>query len=109
MRARGGRGPAVGRAMSSTLRESRRASHEPHAADPPARATKRIAQDAPGTISRGGWGLWYPHFRPRATPKDGFRGQRHYFARWKTVWTLPSLWTQKNASTSDLEKCTNRR
>jgi hypothetical protein len=25
----------------------------------------------------GGGELWYPHLRPQATPKDGFRGQRH--------------------------------
>jgi hypothetical protein len=58
---------------------------------------RKIAQDAPGTIfSRG----VAPQVSPVSTPRnleDGFRASTLFdkFGRWKTVWTLPSLWTHR--------------
>ena len=56
-----------------------------------------IAQDAPGTIfSRGAATLVSPFF-DHASPRRVFRASTllEHFERWKTVWTLPSLWTQR--------------
>jgi len=58
---------------------------------------KKIAQDAPGTIfSTGGATLVSPVSTTRNL-EAGFRASTLFenFARWKTVWTLPSLWTPR--------------
>jgi hypothetical protein len=64
---------------------------------PPAHATKKIAQDASGTIFSRGSLLWYPPFSTTRILKGIFRVSTllENFARWKTVWTLTSLWTQR--------------
>ena len=61
-------------------------------------ATKKTAQDAPGTIfSRGVATLVSPLFRARVSSKQSVVLQCHLnmFARSKTAWTLSSLWTHK--------------
>src|SRR6202158_5980319 len=48
-------------------------------------------------FSRGGALPRYPPFRPTRNLEDGFRASTVFetFGRWKTVWTLPSLWTHR--------------
>ena len=60
-------------------------------------AKKQTAQDAPGTIFSRGSLPRYPPFRPTRNLEDGFRASTVFetFGRWKTVWTLPSLWTHR--------------
>jgi hypothetical protein len=56
-----------------------------------------IAQDAPGTIFSRGPLLWHPPFFDHAYRRSRFSRVNviGHFARWKTVWTLPSLWTHR--------------
>src|SRR5712692_8229006 len=48
-------------------------------------------------FSRGGPPLWCPPFSTMRTLEVVFRASTllDNFAPWKTVWTLPSLWTQR--------------
>ena len=64
---------------------------------PPAHATKTIAQDASGTIFSGGELLWYPPLSTQRILEGDCRASTclENFGQWKTVWTLPSLWTQR--------------
>jgi hypothetical protein len=56
-----------------------------------------IAQDASGTIFSRGALLGYPPLSTTRIVEGVFRASPllQHFARWKTVWTLPSLWTQR--------------
>ena len=57
----------------------------------------KTAQDGPGTIFSRGALLWYPLFRPQRIREGDCRASTRLekFGPWKTVWTLPSLWTQR--------------
>jgi hypothetical protein len=57
----------------------------------------KTAQDAPRTIFSRGALLWYPPFSTQRTLEGDCRASTRLanFSQWKTVWTLPSLWTHR--------------
>ena len=59
------------------------------------RRAKKTDQDAPGAIFSRGWLRWYPPFSS-ASAVNGVvhvSMELQMFARLKTIWTLPPLWT----------------
>ena len=82
--------------MSSTACESRRAMSDMLSSNRAMRREK-TAQDVPGTIFSGGSLSGIPPFSSMCALKAMFRVSSllELFAPAKTVWTLPSLWTQR--------------
>jgi hypothetical protein len=72
---------------------------------------RKTAQDAAGAIVSRGALLWYPSFSTGRMPIDFRRVSPHLrlFARSKTMWTLPPLWTHRTRPRGSGNLATNAR
>jgi hypothetical protein len=77
--------------------ESRRASHEWHSADPPTHARKENRSGCPRNDFLEGVATLVSAFFDHPYAPNDFRASPLLpkLAQWKTVWTLPSLWTHR--------------